>query len=167
MSLKTAMLMPATMELVARPWPGAPDWTGAGTTPHSSSFMPCVLKVAEAVCHSTIAVLPLEKSLRDWFCAYSALPGAMILSLAIRSTYCLTPATAPAEVKSGLPSAVNQSAPCCLARTKTWWMLLDRFEPSAPMPHLPPLEIFFPAATTSSQVAGGFAIPASLNICLL
>lgn len=126
-----------------------------------------VLKVAEAVCHSTIAVLPLAKSLRDWFCAYSALPGAMTLSTAIRSTYCLTAATAPSEVKSGLPSAVKKSAPCCLARTKTWWMLLDRLEPSAPRPHLPSLEIFLPVSTSSSQVAGGLVMPASANICLL
>ncbi len=85
----------------------------------------------------------------------------------MRSTYCLTAATAPSEVKSGFPSAVKKSAPCCLPRTKTWWMLLERLEPSTPMPFLPFAPSFLPASVTSSQVVGGLAMPASLKSCLL
>lgn len=79
--------------------------------------MPWDFRLADADCHSSMPVLPLAKSLTDWFWAYSALPGAMTLSLAMRSTYCLTAATAPSLAKSGLPSAVKKSAPCCLAKT--------------------------------------------------
>ena len=43
--LKTARLMPATIELTAVSAPGVPDWTGTGATPHSSSLMPCALSV--------------------------------------------------------------------------------------------------------------------------
>lgn len=156
-----------TMELVFLPWPGVPEATGTGAAPQSSGFMPWEAKVEAAACHSTIAVLPLAKSVRDWFWAYSALPGAMILSLAMKSMYCFTAATAPSEVKVGLPSASKKSAPCCWPRTKVWWMLLERLEPSAPSPHLPSLESFLPSATSSSQVAGGFSMPASAKLFLL
>lgn len=46
-------------------------------------------------------------------------------------------------------------------------MLLERFEPSAPSAHLPSLDSFRPVVTISSQVAGGFSMPASWNIFLL
>lgn len=85
----------------------------------------------------------------------------------MKSTYCFTAATAPSEVKVGFPAESKKSAPCCLPRTNTWWMLLARLAPSAPSAHLPSLESRLPSATSSSQVAGGFAIPASANIFLL
>ncbi len=129
--------------------------------------MPCDLRLEAADCHSSIAVLPLAKSLTDWFCAYSALPAGIALSFAIRSTYCLTAATALSLVKSGLPSAVKKSAPCCLAKTKTWWMFSERLEPSAPSGFLPLALIFLPSATSSAHVAGGSEMPASAKICLL
>lgn len=141
--------------------------TGTGATPQSSGFMPWAANVVAAACHRTIAVRPLAKSVRDWFWAYSALPGATILSLAMKSTYCFTAATAPSEVKSALPSSSKKSAPCCCPRTNVWWMLLERFEPSAPRAHLPSLDSFLPSSTSWSQVAGGAVMPASANIFLL
>lgn len=118
-------------------------------------------------CQSSMAALPVAKSATDWLAAYSALPGAVILSLAMKSMYCLTAVTASGVVKVGLPEASKKSAPCCLPKTKAWWTFSDRLPPSTARPYLPPLVSFLPSATSSSQVAGGLAMPASANIFLL
>ena len=63
-SLKTAMLMPATMLVTCLPPAGNGDGSGTGATPMSAAFMPSLAREPAAACQITIDVLPLAKSVR-------------------------------------------------------------------------------------------------------
>src|ERR1035438_8067487 len=58
-SLKTAMLMPATMLVTLFPPGGRGDGRGTGATPMSAAFMPSCLSDPEAACQITMAVFPV------------------------------------------------------------------------------------------------------------
>jgi hypothetical protein len=58
-SLKTALLMPATMLVTFLPPGGTGDGSGTGATPMSAAFMPSCLSDPEAACQITMAAFPV------------------------------------------------------------------------------------------------------------
>src|SRR5690348_15186401 len=100
--------------------------------------MPCDLSEEPAACQSSIAALPVAKSVTDWFCAYSALLGLAILSAAMKSTYRLTADTLAAVSNVGLPDESNHWPPYCWLKAKAWCEFSDTFAPSIARPHRPP-----------------------------
>ena len=166
-SLKMAMLMPATIESTLVPCPGAPDWTGTGATPYWLVDMPWAFRLAPAACHISIAALPLAKSETDWFWSYSASPGDTILSVPIRLTNCWTPCTHPGRVYVGAPDGLKKLQPCCWAKMNALWMFSGMLPASRARPYTLPWVSFLPSAIRSAQVAGGPLMPACANSALL
>src|SRR5690242_4293862 len=164
---KTAMLIPATMLLIFLPPLGAFSSIGTGATPYAFGSIFWAFSDEPAACQSSIAALPLAKSLTDWFCAYSALLGLTILSVDMKPMYRLSASTFSGESNVALPDESNHCPPYCWPNANAWCEFSEMLAPSSARPHWPALVSFLPSATSSAQVAGGAAMPASANIFLL
>src|SRR5450759_4757956 len=121
--LKIPRLMPATMLVTGFPLAGSFAGTGTGATPMSSGFMPSCLSEACAACQKTMEVVPVAKS----FSAsvpfeYCASLGFTILSVCMKSMYCLIAATFCGVLNVALPDASNHDPPCCWLNVKAEWM---------------------------------------------
>src|SRR5450759_4576591 len=121
--LKIPRLMPATMLVTGFPPAGSCAGSGTGATPMSSGFMPNSFSEACAACQKTIEVVPVAKS----FSAsvpfeYWASLGFTILSVCMKSMYCLIAATFCGVLNVALPDESNHDPPCCWLNVKALWM---------------------------------------------
>src|ERR1019366_2372057 len=117
--LKIPRLMPATMLVTGRPPAGSVAGSGTGATPMSSGFIPNCRTEPWAACQKTIEVVPVAKS----FSAsvpfeYWASLGFTILSVCMKSRYCLIAATFCGVLNVAFPAESKNDTPCCLQRQR-------------------------------------------------
>src|SRR2546423_14204068 len=115
----------------------------------------CALSDEPAACQSSIAALLLAKSETDWFCAYSALLGLTILSLAMNPMYRLTAATFSGVSNVAFPDGSNQAPPYCWLKANAWWMFSAAVAPPPAKPPSPPLGAFLPSSTDAAHLRWG------------
>src|SRR2546430_16279283 len=120
----------------------------------------CALSDEPAACQSSIAALPLAKSETDWFCAYSALLGLTILSLAMNPMYRLTAATFSGVSNVAFPDGSNQAPPYCWLKANAWWMFSAGVAAPPARPPRPLLVSFLPAPPSPAHPARGRGVAA-------
>src|SRR5674476_28847 len=166
--LKIPRLMPATMLVTDFPPAGSFAGSGTGATPMSASLMPNWMSEACAACQKTIDVVPVAKSFNASVpFEYWASLGFTILSVCMKSMYCLMPATFCGVLNVALPDESKNDPPCCWLNVKAVWMFSVTLPASSDNAQWSGVVSFLASTANSSQVFGGLAMPAAANCFLL